>query len=111
MADIQHLLARVDEISAREMFAILLEKFENQSEEINRLERILQEFLDADDNRVYNLDEVALLLKVHIATVRKWIREDYLEYIPGTKYKCTGRHVKSFLHKNSKMHFGGIKVA
>jgi hypothetical protein len=108
MAAIQNLLERIDEVSAREMFVVLLEKFESQSEEINRLGLLLQDFMDADDNRVYNLDQVATVLKVHIATVRKWIREGHLEYVPGTKYKCIGRHLKSFLQKTQKSGFSEL---
>lgn len=108
MTAYHELLKQKEEVSTQEMFTILLQKFEEQADEISRLGTMLQNFLDADDNRVFNPDEIADLLKVHKATVRKWIREGHLEYVPDTKYKCTGRHLKTFLQKTHKRGFLGL---
>ncbi len=101
-------LDRLDELSAREMFVILLGKFEQQATQIEEMGKILTGFLEAEDNRIYNLDEIAELLKVHVTTVRRWVKQERLEYVSGTKYKCTGAQLKSFLHKNKKNGFLGL---
>ncbi len=96
------LLAKLDELSYREITAVLLSKIELLSEELKQVRNMQDRFLSADDQKVYKPKEIADLLKVHSNTVYRYLTEGALEYIPGTKYRCTGKHIKDFFNRQQE---------
>lgn len=51
------------------------------------------------DIKVYDLEELSKLLKIHIVTLRRYIREGKLKAVKlGKAYRVTDENLKAFLN-------------
>jgi predicted transcriptional regulator of viral defense system len=52
--------------------------------------------------KVFTTDEVAQKFQVHPQTVRTWVKDGKLSYIPNTRYRFSIHHLNEFTSRSNK---------